>query len=54
MLKILKSCVKKENSRFKHEQRERINSIVSLKHVESLDNIKTLELTDIDSKKISK
>ena len=54
MLKILKSCVKKENSRFKQEQRERINSIVSLKHVESLDNIKTLELTDIDSKKISK
>ena len=54
MLKILKSCVKKENSRFKQEQRERINSIVSLKHVESLDNIKTLELTDIDSKIISK
>ena len=50
MLKILKSCVKKENSRFKQEQRERINSIVSLKHVESLDNIKTLELTDMDSK----
>jgi hypothetical protein len=54
MLKILKSCVKKENSRFKQDQRERINSIVSLKHIESLENIKTLELTDIDSKIISK
>jgi hypothetical protein len=53
MLKILKSCVKKENSRFKQDQRERINSIVSLKHIESLENIKTLELTDIDSKIIS-
>jgi len=54
MLKILKSCVKKENSRFKQDQRERINSIVSLKHIESLENIKTLNLADIDSKIISK
>ena len=52
MLKILKGCIKKENTRFKQHQKERIGNIVSLKNVDSMDNIKTLELTEIGENKI--
>jgi hypothetical protein len=44
MLKILKGCIKKENTRFKENQKARINNIVTLKNVESIDDIKTLEI----------
>ena len=50
MIKMLKSCIKKENKRFRKEQRERIKSIVSLKHIESNENLQGLEMMNIDTK----
>ena len=44
------SCIKKENKRFRKEQRERIKSIVSLKHIESNENLQGLEMMNIDTK----
>ena len=49
----IKGCIKKENTRFKQHQKERIGNIVSLKNVDSMDNIKTLELTEIGENKIN-
>ena len=52
MLKILKGCIKKENNRFRQHQKECIGNIVSLKHVESVEDIKTLELIETGENKI--
>lgn len=52
MLKILKGCIKKENTRFRQHQKECIGNIVSLKHVESVEDIKTLELIETGENKI--
>jgi hypothetical protein len=48
MIKILKKCIKTENKKFRHEQRERIKSIVSLKHIESNENIKGMQMMNIN------
>jgi len=48
MIKILKSCVAYENKKFRKDQRERINSIIALKEIKSNDNIKNLEILNID------
>ena len=47
MIKMLKNCIKRENKKFRKEQRERINSIVSLKQINSRDNISNLEMLNI-------
>jgi len=47
MLKLLKKCIKKENLRFRAEQKRSIENIVALKRVESDTNIKDIELTNI-------
>jgi hypothetical protein len=51
MIKILKKCIKKENKKFRKEQRERIKRIVSLKHIESSEDIKGMEMMNINTKK---
>jgi len=53
MIKMLKSCIKRENKKFRKEQRERIKSIVSLKQIDSHDNIPSLEMMDIKTDDIS-
>jgi hypothetical protein len=47
MIKILKSCIKKENKRFRKDQKERIERIISLKKIESKDNIMGMEMINI-------
>ena len=51
MIKILKKCIKKENKKFRKEKRERIKRIVSLKHIESSEDIKGMEMMNINTKK---
>lgn len=48
MIKMLKSCIKRENKKFRKEQRERIKSILSLKQINSHDNIPKLEMMNIE------
>ena len=48
MIKMLKSCIKRENKKFRNEQRERIKSIVSLKQINSHENIPNLEMMNIE------
>ena len=47
MIKILKSCIKKENKRIRKDQKERIERIISLKKIESKDNIMGMEMINI-------
>lgn len=47
MLKILRGCVKTENTIFVNEQKRRIEEIISLKRVESGASLKTLEMTEM-------
>jgi hypothetical protein len=47
MIKILKSCIKRENKKFRKEQRDRIKSIVSLKQINSHEDIPKLEMMNI-------
>jgi hypothetical protein len=49
MIKVLKKCIKSENKKFRMEQRERIKSIVSLKHIESNENIKGMHMMNINT-----
>lgn len=48
MIKMLKSCIKRENKKFRKEQRERIKNIVSLKQIDSSENIASLEMMNIE------
>lgn len=48
MIKMLKNCIKRENKKFRKEQRERIKSIVSLKQINSHENIPNLEMMNIE------
>jgi hypothetical protein len=48
MIKMLKSCIKRENKKFRKEQRERIKCIVSLKQINSNENIPSLEMMNIE------
>lgn len=48
MIKLLKKCIRHENKKFRKDQRERIKSIVSLKQINSHDNIPSLEMLNID------
>ena len=54
MIKMLKSCIKKENKRYRKEQRDIIKNIVSLKHIESNENLHGLEMMNIDTKNVNK
>lgn len=47
MIKTLKSCIKRENKKFRKEQRDRIKSIVSLKQINSHEDIPKLEMMNI-------
>ena len=48
MIKMLKSCIKRENKKFRKEQRERIKNIVSLKQINSHDDVPSLEMMNIE------
>jgi hypothetical protein len=52
MLKILRRCIKTENTLFVNEQKRRIEEIISLKRIESGASLKTLEMTEMGKNNI--
>jgi hypothetical protein len=50
---MLKSCIKRENKKFRKEQRERIKNIVSLKQINSHDDVPSLEMMNIEIDEIN-
>lgn len=53
MIKMLKSCIKRENKKFRKEQRERIKNIVSLKQINSHDDVPSLEMINIEINEVN-
>ena len=53
MIKMLKSCIKRENKKFRKEQRERIKNIVSLKQINSHDDLPSLEMINIEINEVN-
>jgi hypothetical protein len=51
MIKMLKRCIQKESKKFRKDQRDRIKKIVTLKQVESHDDIAGLGLMNIKTDK---